>query len=440
MTTPQTESLGPEPATGNYFVSAYPPFSVWTGEQVARYEAALQGRPRDPAAPWGLYVHVPFCVERCHFCYYLSHDRRPEQIDRTVDAIVAEAGMYAATPAFAGRRPGFVYFGGGTPSLLSVSQVSRLIGGLRDRLEWSDGAEVSFECAPRSVTPRKSTRLREHGVTRISLGVQQMDDDVLQANGRVHLIDDVERAWHALRQAEFDVLNLDLISGLVGETDRSFDDSLERVIDLAPDSVTIYQLEIPANTPLFRACESDAGSPAPASWPVKRERLRRGMARLEQVGYDVRSAYTAARTPAARRFVYQDAQYHGAELLGLGVSAFGFVEGIHQQNHVSLKRYLEAVESGALPLGRAHELDGDERLVREFVLQLKLGEIDRQRFETRHRVDVTERFREPLQAAGRAGWLTVTDRKVTLSRDGLLRVDRLIPGFYGPEHQGVRYS
>ena len=421
---------GNEPTTGSYFVSAYPPFSAWSSDELGHYREELDRPEQDRDKAWGIYVHIPFCVDRCHFCYYLSHDRKPEEMNRTVDAIVREAGMVAEMATFKGRRPNFVYFGGGTPSLLAVSQLERLFMGLRASFDWVDSSEVSFECAPKSVTERKSALLRKSGVTRISLGVQQMNDEVLQANGRVHLIDDVVRATEHIRKVGFDVLNMDLIAGLVGETDRSFDESLERVIDLAPDSVTTYLLEVPTNTPLFRSLQEEKPSTAPASWTIKRERLRRAMARLEEVGYTVRSAYTASRTSAAQRFIYQDEQYHGADLLGLGVSSFGYVGGVHQQNLVSLRSYLDAVEGGVLPLGRAHRLTAAERGVREFILQLKLGEVDLVAFVARHGNDILEHFRVPLAAAEQTGWLRVSPKAVTLTREGLLRVDRMLPEFY----------
>lgn len=428
-----------EQATGNYFVSAYPPFSTWNAEALDDYREALR-RPRADGDVWGLYVHIPFCVERCHFCYYLSHDHRPEAIERTVLGIGCEAQAYAATPAFADGRPSFVYFGGGTPSLLSVPQLGKLFDGLRGHFDWTTSREVSFECAPRSLTARKAQFLRDSGVSRISLGVQQLDDDVLRANGRVHLTDDVLRAWDRVAGVGFDVVNIDLIAGLVGESDETFDASLERVIDLAPDSVTLYQLEIPANTPLFDSLKGAEPQSLPADWSVKRERLRRAFARLEATGFTVRSAYTATRTDAAASFVYQDEQYRGSDLLGLGVSAFGYVGGVHQQNRASMTPYFKAVEHGELPLGRAYRLSADERLVREFILQLKLGGVDRVAFRARHGVDPVDRFTDPLAQAECDGMLRIVPDAVELTRDGLLRVDRLLPEFYRPEHRGLRYS
>jgi oxygen-independent coproporphyrinogen-3 oxidase len=428
----------PQPAAGNYFVSNYPPFSVWTEAAVADYRRLLD-RPGGEAT-LGLYVHIPFCVDRCHYCYYRSHEDKLAEADRYLAALAAELQRYARTPALSGRSLDFVYFGGGTPSLLSTARVERLLGALQRALPWNAACEVTFECAPRSVAVSKLRTLRQLGITRISLGVQQLDDDVLRANGRVHLVADVERAFGAIRAVGFDVVNVDLIVGLVGETDDSFFGSLERVIGMAPDSITIYQLEIPLNTPLYRSLADGTLATPPADWDRKRDRLGRAFDRIERAGYSIRSGYAAIRDPVRHRFVYQEEQYRGADLLGIGASAFSHLGGINQQNLVSLAGYFEAVERGGLPLWRAYALSDDERLVREFVLQLKLGRIDCDGFAGRFGVDVEERFAAPIAQAAAAGWLRLDARAIVLTRDGLLRADWLLRDFYRPEHRGVRYS
>ena len=206
----------PEPEAGNYFVSTYPPFSCWTPEAAPAVRRALGEPPASGASGFGLYVHIPFCVERCAYCYYLTHDNRSGDIGDYLDAMVGELEAYRRTPAFADRPLSFVYFGGGTPSVLPLARLRELIPALQRASPWTHAREVTFECAPRSVTEDKILFLRDAGVTRLSLGVQEMDDEVLAANGRVHVVKDVERAWEIIQRAGFDIVNLDLIVGLVG--------------------------------------------------------------------------------------------------------------------------------------------------------------------------------------------------------------------------------
>jgi oxygen-independent coproporphyrinogen-3 oxidase len=282
--------------------------------------------------------------------------------------------------------------------------------------------------------------LRDQGVTRVSLGVQALDDDVLRSSGRVHLTGDVERAYESIRGVDFEIVNVDLMVGLVGETDASFLAGVERVIAMAPESVTIYQLEIPLNTPLSRALRGGDDAPAIASWEAKHRRLSDAFDRLEAAGYRVRSGYTAVRDPDRHPFVYQDAQYTGADLLGLGLSSFSYLGGVHFQNETSDAAYAAAVRAGAHPIARAYVLDDEERLIREFVLQLKLGSIDSGYFTDKFGVDVRARFRDELESLTKSGLMRSDSMGIELTRAGLVRVDRLLPRFYRPAHRDIRYS
>jgi oxygen-independent coproporphyrinogen-3 oxidase len=171
-----------EPLVGSYFISAYPPFSCWKKEYVPELECKLD-TPLAAAgdAPLGLYVHIPFCDVRCMYCYYLSHaDKSPGLIDRYIDALVRELAIYRAKFSVTNRPLGFVYFGGGTPSLLSERQIHQLVEKLKALFPWTAVQEATFECAPKSVTEPKLRALREAGVTRLSMGVQQLNDEILK--------------------------------------------------------------------------------------------------------------------------------------------------------------------------------------------------------------------------------------------------------------------
>lgn len=438
----ETTGWAAEPVVGSYFVAAYPPFSQWTEAALVECRQRLAvPRPPTEEGRIGLYVHIPFCAERCQYCYYLSYaGQPPARVDAYIDALLAELDFYARQPVLADRRADFVYFGGGTPSQLSTEQVRRLQRGLAARIPWTSVREVTFECAPKTATAPMIEELRAAGVTRVSLGVQQLDDEVLAKNGRIHSVREAERAYADIRRAGFAVVNIDLMAGLVGESDESFHRSLDRVIELGPDTVTIYQLEIPLNTPLYKAIRDDRLEWHLPSWDVKRARLQEAFARLERAGYVRRDAYAAARDADRHRFLYMTEQYRGADLLGLGASAFSYLNGVHHQNLSSSDAYMRALKGGTPPLNRAYVLNEQERLVREFVLQLKIGRIDRAYFRGKFGVDPARPFAEPLARFVADGWLAIDDASIALTPEGFSRVDRLIPSFYLPEHRGVPYS
>jgi len=276
-------------------------------------------------------------------------------------------------------------------------------------------------------------------VTRVSLGVQELDDEILKKNGRVHLVADVERAYEILRVAGFQVVNVDLLAGLLGQTDGSFIRSLEGVIDMEPESVTIYQMEIPFHSRLYRSISDGRLEEEPPAWTEKRERVGRGLARLEEAGYNVRSGYAAVRDPERHRFVYQEEQYQGADVLGIGASSFSYMDGLHFQNASSLTSYLEALSQDRLPVWRSHSLTREERLVREFILQLKLGQVSREWFRSKFGVDVLRHFEHPLLRLVRKDYVHIQKDTISATRAGLLRIDRLLPSFYFPDHQGARF-
>src|SRR5215208_5761802 len=305
----------PQPAeveqteVGSYFVANYPPFSVWTPEAVAAdARPALQ---RGPVAgvPLGLYLHIPFCRKRCHFCYFRVYtDRNAREVESYLDLLGREWELYAPLQAIAGRPIDFVYFGGGTPSFLSTVQLTRLVERLTAATPWSSAEEITFECEPGTLTEAKLSAIRRMGVTRLSLGVENFDDRILELNGRAHRSPEIEQAFRAARALRFPQINIDLIAGMLGETEENWRDCVRKTLALEPDSVTIYQMELPFNTTISKDLLKGTrvfAEPV-VNWPTKRRWVQEAFDALERAGYHVGSAYTAVKDPSRARFVYRD--------------------------------------------------------------------------------------------------------------------------------------
>ena len=425
---------------GNYFVSNYPPFSFWKPERVGEVTQAM-ARPPRPGTPLGIYLHIPFCRKRCHFCYFRVYtDKDSVAIRGYMEAALKELGLYAGQPFIGGRKPNFVYFGGGTPSYLSVDQLRHLTDGMKSMLSWDEVEEVTFECEPGTLTDHKLKAIRDLGVTRLSLGVENFDDHILEINGRAHHSKEIERAYGYAREVGFPQINIDLIAGMVEETEENWRENIRRTIALEPDSVTVYEMEIPYNTTIYQKMKAEGKLAAPvADWETKRRWVNEAFSELEKVGYTVASAYTAVRDKEKTRFVYRDRLWAGADLLALGVASFGHIGGTHYQNQHDFEPYINALTDGQLPIYRALTPSEDERLIREFVLQLKLGVVSRGYFEGKFGVDVSRRFADPFQRLKDWGYLTVEGDVIRLNRDGLLQVDRLLHEFFLPEHKNARY-
>ena len=434
------EPTATQTTVGNYFVANYPPFSFWRQDRTHEVTTLLD---RAPAAglPFGLYVHIPFCRKRCDFCYFRVYtDKNAAAVRRYLDAVIAELGMFASRDYLRDRKPRFIYFGGGTPSYLSVDQLRYLFEGLQRHLDWDGVEEITFECEPGTLQESKIAALRDLGVTRLSLGVENFDPEILALNNRAHRAVEIDKAYDAARSAGFPQVNIDLIAGMMGETDANWRECIERTRAMAPDSVTVYQMEIPYNTTVFQRMRDGGKRVAPvADWHTKRRWVAELFDGLEADGYHVGSAYTAVREGDVH-FLYRDGLWYGADMLGLGVASFSHLGGMHFQNDHEFDSYLAAVERDEPPIHRALPLTADEQLIREFVLQLKYGRVETAYFRDKFGVDVRDRFAAPLEKHRAAGLLSMSNRTISLSRDALLQVDGMLSDFFLDEHRNARYA
>jgi len=423
---------------GPGFVSNYPPFARWSPEGLDGLAHTL-GTPPARDVPLGLYVHLPFCRKRCTFCYFRVYTETPAaQIRAYIEAVLQEARLWAQQAVVAGRTAQFVYFGGGTPSYLSVSQIRQLVEGLRAILPWSDDAEFTFECEPGTLRQAKVDALAELGVTRLSLGVESFNGPLLEANGRAHGAKHIGPAIEMVRKASIPQLNIDLIAGMLGETDATWQESIQGVIDHAPDSVTIYQMEIPANTQIAKALrEGQALSGTLSTVQQRTQWAAQAFDALAPHGYTLCSGYTTVRGTPDGRFVYRDSLWKGADLLPLGVSSFGQIQGHHVQNDKHLASYMETLDQGAFPWQRGYAMSAEDRFRREWILQLKLGKVTPAAFQRTFGIDPMERFAsvlEPLIASGQAHYDGHTLR---LSKSVWLTIDALLPAFYQGDAEAV---
>jgi len=432
--TPQTNTQ-----VGNYFVSNYPPFSQWKPDYVSQAIEALN-QPARVDEPFGLYLHIPFCRKRCKFCYFKVYtDKNASEIEIYLEALIKEAEFYARTRAFQGRELRFAYFGGGTPSYISERQLHHLVEGLNRHVTWSNAEEVTFECEPGTLRRSKLETLKQIGVTRLSLGAEHFDDELLVANGRAHLSAEIYDVYKIARQVDFAQINIDLIAGMVGETEVKWRDAVRKTLELQPDSVTIYQMELPYNTIISQEILKEGKESPIADWPTKQRWLNYAFDEFQAAGFRIASAYTLATTKKPCRFIYTDALWHGGDMIGLGVSSFSHFGGVHFQNAHSFEEYISLIERNELPLLRALTLTPKQKLIREMILQLKTGALDVQYFQNKFGVDVWDDFKSVFEKLKGEGFVERDDKQISLTRRGILQVDHFLSEFFEPELKAVRY-
>jgi oxygen-independent coproporphyrinogen-3 oxidase len=310
-------------------------------------------------------------------------------------------------------------------------------------MPWESAREVTFECEPGTLQKHKLEMLRKHGVTRLSLGVENFKPEILQYNGRAHLEDEIYRAFGWARELGFPQINIDLIAGMVGEDWDNWKRCIDKTIELSPDCVTIYQMELPYNTVFSRELKvlgTDEPALAVADWPTKRAWTRYAFDTLVQAGYEVSSATTVVKSQAKTRFVYREALWRGADMFGTGVASFGHVNGVHIQNVDTWEAYVAKLQAGELPLGRAFPTTERDRLIREVVLLLKTGRLDIAYFRDKYGVDVRSEFQSALDQLVHDGWLTISAESIDCTPDGLLQIDRHLPAFFDPQYISSRYT
>ena len=426
---------------GSYFISNYPPFSQWKADNLAQIKDAMAAPPR-ATTPLGLYLHIPFCRKRCKFCYFkVFTDNRAADIEKYCSALSKEIELVSQQPVMGDRPFRFVYFGGGTPSFLSVKQLHGLVDRLRKSVDWSHAEEVTFECEPGTLSESKVHALKELGVTRLSLGVESFNDSILKENGRAHESPEVYRAWEWIKAADFPNVNIDLISGMVGETWETWKVNIVEALKLSPESVTIYQMELPFNTVYSKDILGNVIETPVADWPIKREWVDYAFNEFLKAGYSVSSAYTVVKDPSKVNFSYRDNLWKGSDLLATGIASFGHVSGVHYQNLPEWDQYIQPLlEESRLPLGRAFTPSPHQALIREMILNMKKGYLDVSYYEQKFGTNIVDEWRAVWDRYTQDGFLSYNRDRVELTRAGLLRVDGLLPAFFEGQHQGVRYT
>ena len=343
---------------------------------------ALGLEPRAlPAAKFeGLYVHVPFCFHKCHYCDFYSITRQSaERMRRYVDLVLSEARSWVDRPPKIAAKT--VFFGGGTPSLLPLEEMRRLIGGLREIFDCSAANEWTIECNPATVSGEYLAMLRESGVDRLSFGAQSFDRAELAVLERHHEPEDVKKSLELARAAGFERLNVDLIYGIPGQDISSWAMSLEEAISLSSEHLSCYGLTYESNTPL--AVKKRLGTIRAVEDDIELEMLHHTRRRLNEAGffpYEI-SNYAKRGEECRHKLLY----WNGGNYLGLGPAAASHVEGHRWKNRPHLGEWEAAVADDQIPAIDVERLSPSQRASELIMLQLRLaGGVD---LEVRRRED-----------------------------------------------------
>lgn len=376
--------------------------------------------PTPASAPLGLYIHVPFCSHICPYCDFVTYSGQDALIPAYVDAVCRDIEQQASL--IPGRSVSTIFFGGGTPSLLSAEQIARVLDECRSSMAVAIDAEITLEANPNSVDAAYFAQLRAAGVNRLSLGVQTTHRRGLRVLGRQHEAADAERAFTASRDAGFDNVSLDLIFGWPGQTIDDWTRDLEHVLGWAgggPQHLSLYSLIVEPGTPMADAVER--GILQVLDEDACADLYEAAIAVMAAAGWTHYEVANWARTPALgsrHNAVY----WRNGDYLGIGAGAYGHVAGTRVMNHMLPRTYIEAIGSGAGHAANIERIEPRVAMGETMMLGLRLlhegvGDLE---FAARHQVGLTEMFGDGITQSVTEGLLERLPDRVRLTPRGLM--------------------
>lgn len=374
----------------------------------------------------GIYIHIPFCATRCHYCNFATGGYESELARRYVAAVRAEISRSDVSTKPAMRDVDTIYFGGGTPTTLSIEQISTLIELCRRTFDVAPNTEVTAEANPGSVSQAYLEDLRAIGVNRLSFGVQSFDDGELQMIGRTHSAADAREAVRTARAAGFANVSIDLIAGLPEQKMETWRRNLDEAFALAPDHLSVYLLELYQDAPLLHRINRgelraiDEELTVAMYFALMDQAVRHGFEHYEISNW-ARPGFES----------HHNLKYWtGAPYWAFGVSAAGYDGHTRWSNTRNIHEYLEKIESRQSPIAERVELTEEDRQSENLFLRLRLKEgVDLGEHRRRFGVNTLERYREEIERLREAGLIEFDESRLKISRAGTVLANEVFAAF-----------
>lgn len=386
-------------------------------------QSRLRAIGADTAA---VYIHIPFCHHRCSYCDFNIYAGMKALHTPYVETVIREIEI-AATRLRGGRVPS-IYVGGGTPSLLPPHLIERLLTAVRTCFDVDPEAEITLEANPGEVPADYFARLRSAGVNRLSLGVQASHADELQLLRRGHSFQAARAAYEAARRAGFDNINVDLIYGLPAQSIERWRETLERVIDLRPDHLSAYSLQVEERTAMLRWIQTGRVS-APREDDVA-DMYELAQDLLAQAGfthYEISNWARSADRASRHNLVY----WRNKPYFGFGCGAHSYYAGRRYSNALHPRGYIERIQQTGEALAEAEQIDRALEMGETLMLGLRLIEegVERARFADRFGVELDAVYGVIIQRLSDQGLIENSAERVRLTPRGRLLGNRVFGEF-----------
>lgn len=394
------------------FVTNYPHFRYWKKPSIHD----LLSKP-----PLNIYLHVPFCLRKCAYCYYKTERyKNPAQLEEFVNAICREVRLANRQFNCQQRPVKTIYIGGGTPSLLKVEQLKRIIDCLQENFK-IETPEFSIEAEPRTITPKKVSAYKELGINRISVGVQSFNDEIIKLSGREHTGEKALKAIDIVKDAGDIVINIDLLSGLAGETNKTWVETIDTAISATVHNITVYRMEVYLNTEFFKKSVREKVLELPTE-ARELELMKIAIGKFDDSNYKPWSFFTFTRDGEFQH-QYATNLWKGEDCLALGPSGFGTLGYYNYQNSNELDSYLGYIKKDRLPIIRAHRLTSKDLMLKDLMLGMKLCRLSRKDFVKRHGFDFCDGLSGTIVELCSENYILPEEDTITLTSKGILYGD-----------------
>jgi len=307
----------------------------------------------------GLYVHIPFCDKRCTYCDFVTFTDQHSNIDRYLDALIVEMGFYR------GRALSTIFIGGGTPTVLTVAHIDRLLSAIKSTFDTSGLGEATVEANPESSSEDRLRAFQRGGINRISFGFQTANPAQLEKIGRLHTREMFFERFNLARSIGFNNINIDLIFGFDGQDAADWNDTLDRVLAISPEHISTYALKVEPGTPMHR-------SGVMVNDDLQADLYIAASNCFRDAGYEHYEISNFSKP--GLRSTHNSRYWLNQETVGVGVSSTSFINGERRKNTGALPAYMDALSKGTLPRQEVNALT-PEKLAREsLMLKLRLSD------------------------------------------------------------------
>ncbi|MFK5894035.1 MAG: coproporphyrinogen-III oxidase family protein [Pseudomonadota bacterium] len=392
------------------FITNFPNFQHWKKTT----PEGVQG-----IKPINIYIHIPFCAQQCSYCYYRTiTGGRKSEFDTYVDALCQEIETVAKYHQLENRPVRSIYFGGGTPTLIDGNNLGRIIDALRKNLNIDD-PEFTVEAEPVTLTQKKADALKAMGVNRISLGVQSLSDEIIKLSNRQDTEKKVLKAMD-IASGTGAVVNIDLMSGLAGETQKTWEHSVQRAISTGVESITVYKTELFANTEYYKDLRNRK-----IELPSDDQELEFMQYAIDQFGQSDYLPWSFFTFTKGGRYehIHAPSIWRGDDYYPFGTSAFGRLGSWLFQNTNDVDKYLKLASSGKPSTSRGHHLSSMDHMVRDILLEMKLLRLDLNKFQKNHGFKLTALCRSTIDELVEEDFITASEEMIELTAKGLLHGD-----------------